>query len=109
MPEFAWRFLPEAAWRLTFLPFFSGCDGLTNGLGRTRDKLAKVGGAFPLLEVAARFCNIPAILDALESAATEEKKVKKSEIPRLQTNLNIASSFSPSDEKKTSAKGGDEH
>ena len=51
----------------------------------------------------------PRARERIESAATEEKKVKKSEIPSLQTNLNIASSFSPSDEKKTSAKGGGEH
>ena len=57
-----WRLLPELAWRLPFLTFFSACDGLTNGLARTRDKLAVDGGAFEhlLFEAAAAcFCIRP--------------------------------------------------
>ena len=51
----------------------------------------------------------PRARERIESAATEEKKVTKSEKPSLMTNLNVSSSFPPSDEKKTSGKGGGEH
>ena len=51
----------------------------------------------------------PRAREKIESAATEEKKVTKSEKPSLMTNLNVSSSFPPSDEKKTSGKGGGKH